>query len=85
MSYFYAGKFYPPNPNSRVWKAGSFIDGITSTGVAPEGRGLINISDVNNLQGALDGKSDVGHHHGLSDIDPTPIAENGNIDGGTFF
>ena len=85
MSDFFAGKFYPPNPNSRVWKGGRFVDGITSAGVAPEKRGLIDVSDVNNLQEALDDKSDVGHQHGLSDVHPTPIAEDGNIDGGTFF
>jgi hypothetical protein len=84
VSDFYAGKFFPPNPNSRVWKAGGFVNGITSTGPTPEKRGLIEISDVNDLQEALDSKSDVGHHHALSDIHPTPIAESGNIDGGTF-
>lgn len=46
MSYFLAGKFYPPNPNSRVWKGGRFVDGVTATGVAPAAKGLIGVSDV---------------------------------------
>ncbi len=85
MSSFNAGRFFPANPNSRVWRAGGCVDGITAAGVAPEKRGLINISDVNNLQEALNSKSNVGHQHGISDITPNPIAEGGIIDGGTFF
>ena len=85
MSEFHAGKFYPPDPNSRVWKGGRFVDGVVATGVAPDKRGLIDVSDVNNLTAVLESKSDVGHQHGLNDIHPTPAAENGNIDGGTFF
>lgn len=46
MSDFFAGKFYPPNPNSRVWKGGRFVDGVTATGVAPAAQGVIGVSDV---------------------------------------
>lgn len=84
MSTFYAGKFYPPNPKSRVWKAGGFVDGVSASGVLPEKQGLIGISDVTNLQTALDLKSDVGHQHVPGDISPEPLTPDGNIDGGTF-
>ena len=85
MSYFLAGKFYPPNPNSRVWKGGRFVDGVTATGVAPAAQGLIGVSDVTGLEAALSGKSDVGHQHPVSDVYPIPIVPTDDIDGGTFF
>ena len=85
MSYFLAGKFYPPNPNSRVWKGGRFVDGVTATGVAPAAKGLIGMSDVVGLEEALSNKSDVGHQHSVSDVHPTPLTSMGIIDGGTFF
>ena len=85
MSEFHAGKFYPPDPNSRVWKGGRFVDGVNAAGVAPNKRGLIDVSDVNDLQEALDGKSDVGHQHSIHDVHPEPVANDGNIDGGTFY
>lgn len=84
MSDFFAGKFYPPNPNSRVWKAGSFVDGVSASGVLPEKQGLIGVSDVTDLQTVLDLKSDVGHQHVPEDISPKPLTPDGNIDGGTF-
>lgn len=85
MSYFLAGKFYPPNPNSRVWKGGRFVDGVTASGVAPAAKGLIGVSDVTGLEAALSGKSDVGHQHSISDVYPTPLVHTDDIDGGTFF
>ena len=84
MSTFYAGKFYPPNPNSRVWKGGRFIDGVSASGVLPEKQGLIGISDVVDLQTTLDLKSSVGHQHVPEDISPEPLTNDDNIDGGTF-
>lgn len=85
MSYFLAGKFYPPNPNSRVWKGGRFVDGVTAVGVAPAAKGLIGVSDVTGLEAALSDKSDVGHQHSVSDVYPIPIVPTDDIDGGTFF
>ena len=85
MSDFIAGKFYPPDPNSRVWKGGRFVDGVTATGVAPAAQGLIGVSDVTGLEAALGNKSDVGHQHSVSDIQPIPLVPTDNIDGGTFF
>lgn len=85
MSYFLAGKFYPPNPNSRVWKGGRFVDGVTATGVAPAAQGLIGVSDVAGLEAALSSKSDVGHTHPVSDVYPIPLVPTDVIDGGTFF
>jgi len=85
MSYFLAGKFYPPNPNSRVWKGGRFVDGATASGVAPAAKGLIGVSDVTGLEAALSGKSDVGHQHSVSDVYPIPLVPTDDIDGGTFF
>lgn len=85
MSYFLAGKFYPPNPNSRVWKGGRFVDGVTASGVAPAAKGLIGVSDVTGLEAALSGKSDVGHQHSVSDVYPIPLVPTDDIDGGTFF
>ena len=85
MSDFIAGKFYPPDPNSRVWKGGRFVDGVTATGIAPAAQGLIGVSDVTGLEAALDNKSDVGHQHSVSDIQPIPLVPTDNIDGGTFF
>ena len=84
MTTFYAGKFYPPNPNSRVWKAGGFVDGVSASGVLPEKRGLVDISDVNDLQTVLDSKSDDGHQHTPGDISPEPFTADDNLDGGTF-
>lgn len=84
MSDFIAGKFYPPNPKSRVWKAGGFVDGVSASGVLPEKQGLIGISDVTNLQTTLDLKSGVGHQHVPGDISPEPLTPDDNIDGGTF-
>ena len=84
MSDFIAGKFYPPDPNSRVWKGGRFVDGVTATGVAPAAQGLIGVSDVTGLEAALNNKSDVGHQHSVSDVHPTPLVPTDNIDGGTF-
>ena len=85
MSDFFAGKFYPPNPNSRVWKGGRFVDGVTATGVAPAAQGVIGVSDVTGLEAALNDKSDVGHQHSVSDVYPIPIVPTDDIDGGTFF
>ena len=85
MSDFIAGKFYPPNPNSRVWKGGRFIDGVTATGVVPTAQGVIGVSDVTGLEAALSNKSDVDHRHSVSDIQPIPLVPTDNIDGGTFF
>lgn len=85
MSDFIAGKFYPPDPNSRVWKGGRFVDGVTATGVAPIARGIIGVSDVTGLEAALSNKSDVRHQHSVSDIQPIPLVPTDNIDGGTFF
>lgn len=85
MSYFLAGKFYPPNPNSRVWKGGRFVDGVTATGVAPAAKGLIGVSDITGLEAALSSKSDVGHKHPVSDVYPIPLVPTDVIDGGTFF
>ena len=85
MSDFFAGKFYPPNPNSRVWKGGRFVDGVTAAGVAPAAQGVIGVSDVTGLEAALSGKSDVWHQHSGSDVYPTPLVHTDDIDGGTFF
>ena len=85
MSDFFAGKFYPLNPNSRVWKGGRFVDGVTATGVAPAAQGVIGVSDVTGLEAALDSKSDVGHQHSISDVQPVPLVPTDDIDGGTFF
>ena len=85
MSYFFAGKFSPPNPNSRVWKSGRFVDGVTESGVAPAAKGLIGVSDVTGLEAALGNKSDVGHQHSVSDVYPIPLVPTDDIDGGTFF
>ena len=85
MSDFIAGKFYPPNPKSRVWKGGRFVDGVTATGIAPTAQGLIGVSDVIGLEAALSAKSDVGHKHPVSDVYPTPLVHTDVIDGGTFF
>lgn len=85
MSYFLAGKFYPPDPNSRVWKGGRFVDGVTASGVAPAAKGLIGVSDVTGLEAALSSKSDVGHQHSVSDVYPIPLVPTDDIDGGTFF
>lgn len=85
MSDFFAGKFYPPNPNSRVWKGGRFVDGVTATGVAPAAQGVIGVSDVTGLEAALKDKSDVGHQHSISDVQPTPLVPTDALDGGTFF
>ena len=85
MSDFFAGKFYPPNPNSRVWKGGRFVDGVTATGVAPAAQGVIGVSDVTGLEAALGNKSDVGHQHSISDVQPVPLTSTDIIDGGTFF
>ena len=85
MTTFYAGKFYPPNPNSRVWKGGRFVDGVTATGVAPAAQGVIGVSDVTGLEAALDSKSDVGHQHSISDVQPVSLTPTDIIDGGTFF
>lgn len=85
MSYFFAGEFYPPNPNSRVWKGGRFVDGVTAAGVAPAAQGLIGVSDVTGLEAALSNKSDVGHQHSVSDVNPIPLVPTDVIDGGTFF
>ena len=83
MTTFYAGKFYPPNPNSRVWKGGRFVDGVSATGILPGQSSLIGVGDVDGLQDALDDKSNVGHQHSVADINPTPLTT--NVDGGTFF
>ena len=90
MSDFFAGKFYPPNPNSRVWKGGRFVDGVTATGVTatgvtPEAQGVIGVADVTGLEAALNDKSDVGHQHSVSDVHPTPLVTTDDVDGGTFF
>ena len=85
MSDFFAGKSYPPNPNSRVWKGGRFVDGVTAAGVAPAAQGVIGVSDVTGLEAALSSKSDVGHQHSVSDVYPTPLVHTDDIDGGTFF
>ena len=85
MINFFAGKFYPPNPNSRVWKGGRFVDGVTAAGVAPAAQGLIGVSDVTGLEAALSNKSDVGHQHSVSDVNPIPLVPTDVIDGGTFF
>ena len=85
MSDFFAGKFYPPSPNSRVWKGGRFVDGVTATGVAPAAQGVSGVSDVTGLGAALGDKSDVGHQHSVSDVYPTPLVHTDDIDGGTFF
>lgn len=85
MSDFFAGKFYPLNPNSRVWKGGRFVDNVTATGVAPAAQGVIGVSDVTGLEAALGNKSDVGHQHSVSDVYPTPLVTTDDIDGGTFF
>ena len=85
MTTFYAGKFYPPNPNSRVWKGGRFVDGVTATGVAPAAQGVIGVSDVTGLEAALSDKSDVGHQHSVSDVYPNLLVPTDDIDGGTFF
>lgn len=85
MTTFYAGKFYPPNPNSRVWKGGRFVDGVTATGVAPADQSLSGVSDVTGLEAALNDKSNVGHQHSVTDVYPTPLVPTDDIDGGTFF
>ena len=85
MTTFYAGKFYPPNPNSRVWKGGRFVDGVTATGIAPAAQGVIGVSDVTGLEAALNDKSNVGHQHSVTDVYPTPLVPTDDIDGGTFF
>ena len=85
MSDFFAGKFYPPNPNSRVWKGGRFVDGVTATGVPPAAQGVIGVSDVTGLEAALGNKSDVGHQHSISDVQPVPLTPTDIVDGGTFF
>ena len=85
MTTFYAGKFYPPNPKSRVWKGGRFVDGVTATGVAPAAQGVIGVSDVTGLEAALSNKSDVGHQHSVLDVYPIPLVSSDDIDGGTFF
>lgn len=85
MTTFYAGKFYPPNPNSRVWKGGRFVDGVTATGVAPAAQGVIGVSDVTGLEAALNDKSNVGHQHSVTDVQPTPLVPTDTLDGGTFF
>lgn len=93
MRDFIAGKFYPPNPNSRVWKGGRFVDSVTTTGIAPTAQGgiaptaqgRIRMSDVDGLEAALSAKSDVGHQHSVSDVHPTPLVHTDIIDGGTFF
>ena len=85
MRDFIAGKFYPPDPNSRVWKGGRFVDGVTATGVAPAAQGLIGVSDVTGLEAALNDKSNVGHQHSVTDVYPTPLVPTDDIDGGTFF
>lgn len=85
MSDFIAGKFYPPNPNSRVWKGGRFVDGVTATGIAPTAQGVLRVSDIIGLEAALITKSDVGHQHSVSDVYPTPLVPTDDIDGGTFF
>ena len=85
MSDFFAGKVYPLNPNSRVWKGGRFVDNVTATGVTPEAQGVIGVADVTGLEAALNDKSDVGHQHSVSDVHPTPLVTTDDIDGGTFF
>lgn len=85
MNYFQGGLFYPLNPNGKVWKAGHIVDGVTPSGVAPSSHGLFDISDINNLEVVLDGKSDVGHQHDIVDVHPLPLAVTSPIDGGTFF
>ena len=85
MSDFFAGKFYPLNPNSRVWKGGRFVDGVTASGAAPNAQGVLGVSDVTGLEAALSSKSDVGHQHSISDVHPIPLVPMSDIDGGTFF
>ena len=68
MTSYQAGRFYPPNPNSRVWRTGGFIDGLTPGGTEPSPSPLIGIDDVAGLEAALAAKSADGHTHTASEL-----------------
>lgn len=83
MSTYTAGGFYPPNPNSRVWKGTGFVDGAPPALIEPAAAGSLGISGVLGLTAALAAKANFSHSHVVSDISPLPLTD--VVDGGTFF